>query len=111
MKRSPSARLLRSLVVGSGLVLLAVSIGCIDQAEGDRCSTLTGTDSDCEVGLRCTPASELNLTGGANGDGRCSPDRTQATTDVCRINVSPAAATRESRATTPSAATREPTPP
>ena len=93
MTRSTFRALVR-FPFAAALVVLAVAVpGCIDQAEGDRCSTLTGTESDCEVGLRCTPAAELSLTSGANGDGRCCPaDRTQSVTDVCRLGVAPAGA-------------------
>jgi hypothetical protein len=62
-------------------------VACKGYGEGERCSTLNGNEG-CE-GLRCTPLTELGLTG-PSGDGRCCPfDRASATTSECRVAPTP----------------------
>lgn len=78
------------------VAILTLGGGCSNQGEGERCDTRgqnNGTD-DCQSGLQCFKPSDLN--GVPTTDqytGRCCPpDRTRATTDVCRLGSTPVGA-------------------
>jgi hypothetical protein len=72
----------------SALVALSA---CSNQGEGGRCSTNAENSGaeDCASGLVCVPNRELpNVTGGAEGDGRCCPpNRNTATELACKLGV------------------------
>ncbi len=83
----------RSLFGRAALVAIAATVAlfmaCSNNAEGERCekdSDNFGND-DCQDGLVCKPANELNNASSARC---CPPDPTKATVDVCRVFQSPA---------------------
>lgn len=88
MKRpiSLKAATLASALAVSGLV--ALSVACSNQGEGERCEILNDNE-DCSSadGLICTAASSLN---NSISDRCCPADRLRATEAVCKapINVS-----------------------
>ncbi len=69
-------------------------IACSDQGEGERCDRRAENQgsNDCNSGLVCTAAGELNgATTTQIGEGRCCPvDRQTATTVVCSRAPAPA---------------------
>jgi hypothetical protein len=70
---------LATLAIGSSL-----ATGCSNQGEGERCDHLadnSGND-DCQDGLQCTLATDLN----SHTDLCCPPDRRTATTPQCALN-------------------------
>jgi hypothetical protein len=58
--------------------------GCSGQGEGERCDIRADSngDDDCAGDLKCFAAGSLN---GSNTDRCCPADRTQATTEVCKL--------------------------
>jgi hypothetical protein len=80
MARPPLPPTLRRLL-GTATLLLAGSCGL--QGEGQRCDTLNG-NADCESGLVCTPAEDLNpFPGNEKGAAICCPSNGQATVEAC----------------------------
>lgn len=70
-----------ALVVGG---LIAISIACSNQGEGERCEE-ANDNQDCKDGLVCTAPSRLN----GSDSARCCPSLPeQATHPVCQIPVS-----------------------
>ena len=68
------------------VALLSASLlsGCSKQGEGERCDLNSGS-LDCESGLICTPADDLNVPGEGRGVALCCPvDTIQQTVDACR---------------------------
>lgn len=90
MLRRPSQTLPR-LTASGGVGLLAVMLAavtplaCGEQTEGERCDPNNGS-YDCESGLECKRANELNIEG--RGVGLCCPpDGVTPTVDACRANA------------------------
>lgn len=87
--------------LGLAAVATAIVVGaCSNQPEGSRCDMLGGGSppgsDDCEAPLVCTSAEELAWPAvGEAGAQRpstyicCPPDRTTATTEVCKIKTTP----------------------
>lgn len=74
----------RALLAFAPLTLaFALFVACSNQGEGERCDTQgeNNGNSECQSGLRCTPAAELS---GSQVD-RCCPEvRESATVDICK---------------------------
>jgi hypothetical protein len=72
-------RVVTSLVFASA-ALLFVSVGCSQQAEGERCDKAKNGDADCDSGLICVPKAELleQIT-----DRCCLPSTTDQGDDRC----------------------------
>jgi hypothetical protein len=84
-RRGKIAAIVTSLTVGGWLVLTA----CSNNAEGERCQ-VNNNDDDCENGLICLPASQVNQS--YNGSDRCCPiDRSTATHPACTLLQNPVA--------------------
>ena len=79
-------------LVCAALTAASLVPGCSNSSEGQPCSTLGSNmgDDDCQSGLTCTKASELNG-GGYTKDVCCPTDRTQATTTICQLPSNPIA--------------------
>ncbi|MEI7892249.1 MAG: hypothetical protein WCI05_04130 [Myxococcales bacterium] len=68
-------------------LLLALWLSCSNYAEGERCDIAS---DDCQAGLVCTRASDLNKPRTADNQGFCCPsDRTRATTQMCALPLGP----------------------
>lgn len=63
--------------VALGTLVLALSLGCSNQNEGERCDTLSG-DEDCATGLVCT---ELGETATDKPIARCCPPEGEKVSD------------------------------
>jgi hypothetical protein len=66
--------------------MIAAFPGCSSQGEGERCSVLSDNNGndDCQDGLICVAAAQLNGAGNTT-DRCCPPDRTTATTVACQL--------------------------
>ena len=82
-------RLVAIAVVSALSVALTLFPGCSNQAEGERCDTNgdNGGNDDCQSGLVCVHANQLN--GASDSDRCCPPDRSRATADICKLSTTP----------------------
>ena len=78
---------LRTTLIVSALLVAGWTAlsACSNQGEGERCELGNG-DDECKDGLICTAAVQLPL--GFNSSDRCCPvDRSQSTTEECRVGT------------------------
>jgi hypothetical protein len=74
-----------SIVLCSALAAFVALSACSNYAEGERCEVLNGNE-DCQDGLQCTPAGQLN----SSSSDRCCPvDRKTATHPACVVLTTP----------------------
>ena len=82
-RRNKIAAVVTSLTFGGWLVLSA----CSNNGEGERCQ-VNNNDDDCEQGLVCLAASQVNPN--YNSSDRCCPlDRSTATHPACTLLRNP----------------------
>jgi hypothetical protein len=70
-----------------GTLALVLTTSCSQQQEGERCDRnngISGGDSDCNDGLECTAAKDLQT----DTDRCCPHDRSQATVAPCIVSAS-----------------------
>jgi hypothetical protein len=66
------------------LAAVFLFVGCADQGEGERCDLRNG-NTDCESGLTCTSAEDLNKFAGSEQSGAalCCPPSGEVTVEAC----------------------------
>jgi hypothetical protein len=77
----------RCWAVAFGITVMAFSLGCADQGEGERCDPLSG-DEDCATGLVCMDLGETAL---RTTIARCCPPEGEKISDHRCIRQSPPA--------------------
>ncbi len=87
--RKPS-RLFFLAIAAVGFVVIVPTASCATHGEGERCETNNNND-DCDNGLICTPGGQITIVteagvNNSSADICCPPDRSQATTDICKLN-------------------------